>query len=35
MFWTPAFAGVTLFRLDRYESRKGIFTIKDMVDVFA
>jgi hypothetical protein len=26
-FWTPAFAGVTLFRLDRYELRKGIFTM--------
>jgi hypothetical protein len=27
VFWTPAFAGVTLFGLGRYEPRKGIFTI--------
>jgi hypothetical protein len=25
--YPPAFAGVTLFRLDRYEFRKGIFAI--------
>jgi hypothetical protein len=29
MFWTPAFAGVTIFRLDRYKFRKGIFMVND------